>query len=271
MWIINRTLLLITTLIMVTVSSVTLGSTTPFVIQESAPEVSATITPSFDSKVIFRGEELAKSSLEIPLEISYGSFQADVTSSDAKTYAQVNYHASYAFVFDSFFSLTPDLTFYTCPKDNTSDLTYLTAKSLGQSIYRSHLEPGVSATFNIAGIKLKPRYFYDVSLQGSTYELASSYSLPLLTLGTEIDFFSHIGALKQTHLTPSPESLTKSTHYANLGVLVPYQISQSVNLSASWVYTQNSLSLAAPGTSNSAIKHNSSRVGVFSTGLEFRF
>ena len=278
MWITNRILCLMTALVTLAVSSVALGSATPFVIQEKAPELSITTTPSYDSKIVFRGEEIAKSSFELPVTLSNGNIEAGITSqtsSDFKSNLAVNYHTSYAFTFDSFFSLTPQLTLYTRPKEFTSNLTYLSAKSLNKSLQHSHLEPGLSATFNLSGIKVIPSYYYDMTLHGSTYEIASHYSLPLLNLGTELDFFAQLGTLKQTRLTRGPDSLTKSTHYANLGVLVPYQISQNVTLSVSWVYEQNSLTLehanSSTGITSSVLKHNSSRVGVFTTGVSFRF
>jgi hypothetical protein len=271
MWIINRTLFLTTTLAALALSTVTLGSMTPFVIQENAPDLTLTAKPSYSSKIFFRGEQLAQSSFELPLVISDKNFEAEVTSSGAKAYTQVNYHASYAFTLDSIFLLAPDLTLYTCPIENKANISYLTAKFLGQNLYRSHLEPGLSATYTLAGIKLNPHYYYDITLHGSTYELVSSYSLPLLALGTEIDFFSTLGVLKQTQLTPSLNSFTKSTHYQSLGFLVPYQISQTINLSVSWVYVHNSLSLKGTGTSPVVIRNTVNGVGVFKTGLEFRF
>ena len=70
MWITNRILYLMTALVTLAVSSVALGSATPFVIQEKAPELSITTTPSYDSKIVFRGEEMAKSSFELPVTLS---------------------------------------------------------------------------------------------------------------------------------------------------------------------------------------------------------
>ena len=90
-------------------------------------------------------------------------------------------------------------------------------------------------------MKLSPKIYYDVVLEGPTLELTASWALPLKDLGTELDFLATVGTFKWK--SAADNTFPEVKNYGNyflVGVSAPYAISSASKIVVGLAYTKGS-------------------------------
>lgn len=201
----------------------------------TAPTVSVTLTPSFVSQYMFRGQRLSGESFQPVVEATYGNLGLGVWSSfpiqDKATGAsdpEIDPYGYYTVTINDKLSVVPGFTFYTYPKANTN-----------AGFYRSTFEPSVALNYTVVGVKLTPKLYYDFTLEGPTGELSAAYALPLKDLGTEMDFSATYGEYLQKNAVRNSLPDTKVWgNYWWVGVSMPYQITKNSKLTVGFGYAK---------------------------------
>jgi hypothetical protein len=208
------------------------------------PAFSFTITPSYVSQYLFRGQRLSGQSLQPSVELNYGKLGAGVWASfpvagslPGGSNPEVDPYAYYAFTLSDDVSLVPGITWYTYPRADP-----------GNGFFRSTIEPNLALSWNFHGVKLTPKVYYDLTLEGPTTELSAAYALPLKELGTELDFNAQAGDYlwhdSANHATPAVKAWGR---YWLLGVTVPFQLSSASRVSVGFAYTKGERAFTKAG------------------------
>jgi hypothetical protein len=194
-----------------------------------------TITPSVTSAYLFRGVQLAGPSLQPALEFNAAKFSSGLWSNVAfnvrsriHSNPEVDWYADYIFeVPSSGVSLMPGFTLYTYPRAKSGDFHPLT------------FEPSLAAIFNIHGIQVTPKIYYDLVLQSLTGELNATLALPLKHLGTELDFAATAGTFEGNNIRRRNSPVRKNSgDYWSLGVSLPVQVSLSSKVVLGFTYSE---------------------------------
>ena len=199
------------------------------------PSFTVTGTATAVSQYMFRGQRLGGPSWEPAVELGAGDLTVGLWSNlpfkdkvANSSDPELDLYGSYAFNVTKDISIVPGFTFYDYPSAPTN-----------QGYYRSTFEPSVALNYTIAGVKLTPKYYYDMVLRGPTYELVGAYALPLKDLGTELDFTGQIGTYIQRDVTNNGSPRSKAWgDYWLLGVAAPFQITKDSKLSVGFAYTE---------------------------------
>lgn len=264
-----------------------IGSETGLIIASPNPELSFSVGPKFVSKLIVDGEQIAGASLGMTLAANYGAFKEAIvgyTDLSSSSNVAVAYRTSYLFALNKTVGIEPKFSVLTHPIEDSANPLYLIAKNTGGELYHTQYEAGIGFPFTALGIKIRPSYTYNTTHQGSDYSLTTLYSIPLLSLGTEIDISTEAGALRGYTITGPTLSLTQlghtitplvlRTNYTVLGVSIPYQISRFINLKVGWSYEESyshlNQAVATPGA-GSFSKQKRLQTGVFSSQVNFIF
>src|SRR5665213_213858 len=162
-------------------ATTTTTTTAPAPAAPAAPSLSWTLTPTYVSSYMFRGQRLGGQSFEPSLEADYGSLALGVWANDPFTNKdkvpgqsdpEIDPYGSYTFSLSDAFSIQPGFTWYTYVKAPTN-----------QGFYRMTFEPNLALNYTVEGVKLTPKIYYDVVLHEVTYEFDATYAVPLKQLG----------------------------------------------------------------------------------------
>lgn len=200
----------------------------------AAPSYSLTATATAVSQYMFRGQRLGGASWQPAVEFATGDLTVGLWSNfpfkdkvPDSSDPEFDLYGSYTFNISKELSIVPGFTFYDYPKAPTN---------LGY--YRSTFEPSIALNYTIADIKFTPKAYYDLVLEGPTYELNATYAYPLKDLGTELDFTGQIGTFIQRDVVKDGNPSTKSWgEYWLLGVAMPFQITKQSKLTVGFAYT----------------------------------
>ncbi len=200
--------------------AVSLGTFAP--VASSADDGTWSITPAFASQYLFRGTRLAGASFQPSLDYSRGAFAAGAWSSAAlsggargRSDLEVDIYGMYSFSNDTrTVEFVPGFWLYTYPDNNDSDrhpsLTF---------------EPNLAVPLYVAGIRLTPALYYDVTREGATWEIAAAFAVPLKQLGTTIEFLATAGTFKWDNITDGASPPTKNWgDYYTVGARIPVTI-----------------------------------------------
>lgn len=199
-------------------------------------EGSWTITPAFTSQYLFRGVRVAGASFQPSLDYAAGPLALGVWSSSALTDRvggdsdpEFDFYATYAFYNDDeTWSLVPGFWLYTYPDAERDD-----------GYHRATFEPNVALNVDVKGIRFTPRFYYDVTLEGATYELNASVALPLKSLGTELQFLATAGTFKWNSVTAGASPKEKNWgDYWLVGVTAPIQIGANSSIALGVTYSE---------------------------------
>jgi uncharacterized protein (TIGR02001 family) len=201
----------------------------------AAPSVSVTLTPSFVSQYMFRGQRLGGPSFQPVVEATYGNFGLGVWNNFpiqdkviGVSDPEVDPYGYYTITVNDALSVVPGFTFYTYPNAD-----------IGAGFYRSTFEPSIAVNYTIAGVKLTPKLYYDFTLDGPTFELTAAYAVPLKDLGTELDFSATYGDYLQKDVVRNSVPQTKAWGtYWLVGVTMPYQITKNSKFVVGFAYTR---------------------------------
>lgn len=205
-----------------------------------------TVSPSFTSKYLYRGVELAGACFQPWIDYTVGNLSVGVWSSFAlenrtagDSDPEIDLYGSYIFSNAAgSFSIVPGVYLYTYPDSEPDD-----------GVHRATVEPSLGAIFRLAGIQFTPKIYYDVTLKGATYEVTAAVALPLTTLGTELDFSATAGTFKVSDATDRTIPAVKNWgDYWMLGLAVPVQVSMHSKVTAAVTYSKGRNNFFKQGT-----------------------
>ena len=211
----------------------------------AAPAVSVTATASFVSNYMFRGLRLNGAGFQPSVEAAAGDLTLGAWSNvvlDNKVQdssdPEIDLYGSYKFALSKEADITPGFTFYWYPDAPTS-----------AGFYKSTFEPNVALNYTFEGIKLTPKVYWDMVLDGPTYELTATYSVPLKELGTELLLTAQGGTYKWKDSVKDTTPQVKTWgDYWLLGLSAPFQIAKDQKLTVGFAYTEGRNAYSKQGT-----------------------
>ena len=205
----------------------------------AAPTASWTVTPAFASQYMFRGVRLGGPSFEPTVEFDYDTIAVGVWAnyplSDkvvGQSDPEYDVYGSYTIAVNDSFSVVPGFTWYNYPRAPSAN-----------GFYKATFEPNVAFNYTVAGVKFTPKIYYDVVLQGPTFELTASFAYAVKNMGalTEFDFLATVGTYKwKTAADNTFPDLKNYGDYWLAGVSVPFAITSSSKIVVGAAYTQGS-------------------------------
>jgi uncharacterized protein (TIGR02001 family) len=213
--------------------------------QTAAPQPTWTLTPAVVSQYMFRGVKVGGPSFQPTLEWGYGSWIAGVWGSvpldnsvPAASDPEIDLYGSYTHRINDATDVNIGAMWYYYPNaDKTSGL------------YRSSFEPSVALNYTVQGLRLTPKLYYDVTLEGPTAELLAFYAVPLQNLGTELDFTGSVGTYKWNEAAEDTTPAVKNWgDYWSLGVALPFQVTANGRLVVGFSYMKGSGNYVKQGT-----------------------
>lgn len=217
------------------------------------PEMSVTVAPAFASEYMFRGVRLGGPSFQPYMELDWGNLAvglwANLPIADSvpgQSDPELDPYFSYTFNVNDNFSIVPGFTAYTYPNADTAD-----------GFYVATYEPNLAVNYTIAGVKLTPKVYYDVTMQGPTFELNAAYTVPLEKLHTELDFSGSVGTYYwDDSVKGASPKVKNSGSYYQVGVALPFTLNEHLKLIPGVAYAQgfdNKFEVAGqPDENNSA-------------------
>lgn len=209
-------------------------------------ESSWSVTPAVTSQYLFRGTRVAGASFQPSLDYSAGPLALGIWSSAAfedrvsgDSDPEIDLYASYSFSnHDETISLVPGFWLYTYPDAERND-----------GYYTMTFEPNIALNVELAGIRFTPTCYYDVTLEGATYELSAAFALPLKSLGTTLEFAATAGTFKWDNVTRDALPAEKNWgDYWTIGVSAPVQISANASITLDVTYSEGRNNFYKQGT-----------------------
>ena len=235
----------------------------------AAPAVSVTLTPSYVSEYMFRGQRLGGQSFEPSVEADYGNWALGVWSNlplanrvPGQSNPEIDPYGSYTWNLSDSLSLQPGFTIYTYAKAPTD-----------QGFFRSTYEPNFAVNYTIDGFKLTPKLYYDLILRGLTSELSATYAVPMKEVGSELDFAGTIGNYFQEDAVNKIDNPgAKATgNYWLLGVSAPFTVAKDTKFTVGWAYTKGTGAYIKVGSLPRVDNSEAVGRGVFSASLSYTF
>jgi hypothetical protein len=239
----------------------------------AAPSLGWTVTPTYVSEYMFRGQRLGGQSLQPSVEADYGNWALGVWASDplnnsnkveGQSDPEIDPYGSYTYNLTGDLSLQPGFTLYT-----------YTRAPLNEGFYRMTFEPNIALNYTIDGLKLTPKFYYDTVLRTNTEELNAAFAVPLKELGTELDFAGTYGGYVSrdavnTRNSPAPDYRAWGDYWL-VGVSLPFQINKATKLTTGYAYTRGNDSGIKEGTSPAVPNSSAVGRGVVTVSLAFSF
>jgi uncharacterized protein (TIGR02001 family) len=197
--------------------------------------VSVSLTPSLVSQYMYRGERLGGFSFQPAVEVDDGNAALGVWSNfplmnkvNGASDTEIDPYGSYTFTVNGSFSVVPGFSVYTYPNGDTS-----------AGSYRSTFEPYISVNYTIQGVTLTPRIYYDFVLEGPTFELNATYSVPIKSANTSLAFAATIGSYEWDDSSNGASPKVKNWgDYWLLGVSAPFTLSKKAMLTVGISYME---------------------------------
>ncbi len=189
---------------------------------QAGAEGSWSVTPAFASQYLFRGARVAGASFQPSIDYAAGPLALGVWSSAAFSHRvagdadpEFDFYGTYSFSNDAgTFDVAPGFWLYTYPDAERSD-----------GYYALTFEPNLAVNLYLAGIRLTPMVYYDVTLEGATWELSAAFAVPLKSLGTTIEFLATAGTFKWDNVTAGASPKEKNWgDYYTIGARLPVTI-----------------------------------------------
>lgn len=193
-----------------------------------------TLTNTLVSDYFFRGVRRAGPSVQPAVEFSRNLWSfglwSNVALSDTgrPSNPEIDFYGAFRVRTTSeTVELVPGFTLYTYPRAQRSD-----------GIHRATFEPSLAANIDIHGLRLTPKIYYDLTLEGPTYELSAALAIALKSLGTELDLNASVGTFRLSSITPDAEPPKKNWgDYLTVNATVPYRVTANGTVSLSIGYS----------------------------------
>jgi len=234
----------------------------------AAPAASWTLTPAFASQYMFRGVRLGGPSFQPSVSYTDGPLSAgiwaNVPISDkvpGQSDPEFDFTGSYTETINDSLSLVAGVTVYWYPNAEKKN-----------GFYESTVEPNLALNYTVQGVTFTPKVYYDVVLNGPTFEFNVAYNFPLKDMGTELDFVGTVGTFKWR--TAFENSSPETKNYGNywlVGVTIPFQITMESKLSLGFAYTKGSDNFFKTGTAPKFPNPSPLSRGVVTVSYAFTF
>lgn len=248
------------TLLLVLAGGVFAGSTSLFgqaaAPAPAAPAPSWTLTPAVVSQYMFRGVRLGGPSFQPTVEFGYGSLAAGVWANfpikdkvPGVSDPEYDLYGSYTFALNDASSVVVGATWYMYPRADES-----------AGFYENTFEPSIAFNYTIEGLKLTPKLYYDMVLEGPTLELTAAYAVPLKEMGTELQFTAVAGTYKWDEAAENSSPSVKNWgNYWSVGVAMPFQITSNSKLTLGVSYVRGYDNFVKAGTAGKS--ENTAAIG----------
>lgn len=233
----------------------------------SAPSV--TVNVATVSQYMFRGQRLGGLSLQPSVEIGGmlgGGLNLGVWASKPLSNRipgvsdpEIDFYGSYTSTLAENLTLVPGFTYYFYP-------------NLLNTVHKATFEPSLALNYTIGALKLTPKVYYDMMLEGPTWEISGTQSLALPSLGVTVDLFATFGTFKLTDVVKDGYPKTKAWgNYASAGVSLPIQISTNSKLTLGWSYNQGWSQKSKTGSARQVSNPLQAERGVVSVNYSLSF
>lgn len=211
----------------------------------AAPAVSFTATGAVASQYFFRGQRLNGAGFQPSVEMAagnltlgvWGNFVLDDQVPDSSD-PELDLYGSYTWTLGKDLTLAPGFTAYFFPSAPTS-----------AGFYRTTFEPNLALSYTVEGLKITPKIYFDMVLEGPTYELNLAYSVPLKSIGSELAFTAMAGTYKFDEFANDATPSVKAWgDYWLLGVSLPFQLDKNSKLTVGFAYTEGRNAFTKAGT-----------------------
>ena len=234
----------------------------------TAPTLSVTLTPSLVSQYMFRGQRLGGLSFQPAVEVGYGNAVAGLWSNfpvenkvPGVSDPEFDFYAANTFTLNEASSIVVGFTEYYYPRAD-----------LNAGAYRSTFEPNIAFNYTWQGLKVTPKFYWDFSLDGPTYELTAAYAVPLKDLGTELDFTAAGGTYLLNDVAHDAAPRVKAWgDYWLVGVAAPFQLTKASKLTVGFAYTKGSDAFFKPGKTPKSSNTSAVGRGVVTISYAFTF
>lgn len=209
------------------------------------PEASWTFTPAIASAYLFRGVRLADESLQSAVDFAYGPLSLGVWGSVALDHGEsgdadpeIDFYGAYTIPLRDHVEFVPGLQIYTYPDAERSN-----------GFYRATFEPSLAFNVELQGIRFTPKCYYDLTLNGATFEGTVATALPLTALGTELQLWATAGTFRATDVAPGTSVGVKNWgDYWSVTASIPYQVSARGKVALTVTYAEGRNNYFKAGT-----------------------
>jgi uncharacterized protein (TIGR02001 family) len=221
---------------LLTASALTLQAQTPAPAAPVAPAPTPdtfTVTPSYVTNYMFRGQRLGGSSFEPTIEYDSGNLGVGVWMNipiadkvPGQSDPEIDPYGYYTFTLNDQMSVVPGFTLYTYPRAEGS-----------KGFYTYTFEPNIAFNYTMGIVKLTPKLYYDVILKGPTAEITAAAAVPLKDISSELDLTAQYGAyfLDNAAKDTNPDVKAYGNYYL-FGVSMPFQIGKT-KVTLGYAYT----------------------------------
>jgi len=195
-----------------------------------------TVTPSFVSAYMFRGVRLGGLSFQPAVEYSKGPLALGLVSNfpvsdkiPGTCDPEFDLTASYTWsIVPEAFTIKPGITFYTYPTADKND-----------GFYKVTCEPSLSFGCSFGDINFSINFYYDMVMEGATYELGGDYLIHLKPLGFDLELSALIGKYDWSDSIAGDIMKTRNSgNYFQVGAAIPYEFSKRSSLHVGWCYAK---------------------------------
>jgi uncharacterized protein (TIGR02001 family) len=202
-----------------------------------ASTISVVVTPAVVSQYMFRGARLSGPSFEPTVEVDSGNLALGVWSNfplkdkvPGQSDPEIDPYGSYTMTITDSLSVAPGFTWYNYPNANPSN-----------GFYKSTFEPNIALNYTTGGVKFTPKLYYDLVLEGPTYELTVAYTTPLKEISSELDWTAAAGTFLIRDAAKGAKPTVKNWgNYYLLGVSMPFAVGRNGKFSLGLAYTKGS-------------------------------
>jgi len=197
-----------------------------------------TITPAYVSEFMFRGSRYGGASFQPMIEYSKGPLDFGLWCNfpvadkiEGVSDPEFDLTASYTLtIVPNTFTIKPGFTLYTFPRAKKED-----------GFYKATFEPNVSFGYTAGDITFSLNLYYDLVMEGATYEFGVDYSIPLKLSNheLELEFSAIIG--KYDWDDSVADSVIKEGvkgDYWQAGFSIPFEFSKNTKLAVGWYYAE---------------------------------
>jgi uncharacterized protein (TIGR02001 family) len=227
--------------------------------EEPKSDYSITADFTYASEYIFRGAENAGNSFQPSVELTCGDFSVGLWTNQPVTKHEnneIDLYANYTYKVSNSLKLEGVVTSYNYPE-------------AGRGQTKDTIEPGVGATFTVAGLSPSVYYYHDLTLKADTVQGAVGYSLPLEAIGASVDTSIYIGTVNARDWAPDATgpAIHESYGYYGADVSVPYKLNKNATWTIAAHYAENRNLAGVGGPAGTMGKRNL----WFTTGISIGF
>jgi hypothetical protein len=217
---------------------------------------------------MFRGVRLGGPSFEPNVEFDSGSLGIGVWANFpikdkvlGQSDPEIDPYAYYTFTINESLTIVPGFTWYNYPDAD---------KNAG--FYKSTFEPSIALNYTLYDVKLTPKLYYDLVLEGFTAELTMAYAVSLPSIGSELDFTATGGTYKWKDYAENTAPKIKNWgDYWSLGVSLPFALTKQSKLTVGWAYTAGSSNYFKQGSAPRSVNAAALGRGVATVSYTWTF